>query len=234
MIDLSVRIDEPEILDTLECGEEEMLKALRFHRMTNRYSGGNAVILGRLKKYSASWPKNQAIRILDVGAGLADIDLKMRDGAKGAGHRVEITALELVPQIANLAGRASGRFENLKILQGDIFSHPFEKGSFDYATTSLFLHHMPQERLKPLLLKLDEISSRGLILSDLNRSLAVYGAVTLLTRLAGDCISRHDGPLSVRRAFRPEELQRLADEAGLKYLQAKREPFFRLSLAGGK
>jgi hypothetical protein len=58
--------------------------------------------------------------------------------------------------------------------------------------------------------------------------------VWLLSRLAGDDIVRHDGPLSVRRAFLSEDLSRAAEEAGLDYLRVRRHPWFRLSLAGEK
>jgi len=47
-------------------------------------------------------------------------------------------------------------------------------------------------------------------------------------------VVRHDGPLSVRRAFTVHELARLAAGLGLSYLQARQERPFRLSLAGEK
>jgi hypothetical protein len=55
-----------------------------------------------------------------------------------------------------------------------------------------------------------------------------------LSALAGNVIVRHDGPLSVRRAFTLPELSRLVHELDLRYLRARRESPFRLSLAGQK
>jgi hypothetical protein len=51
-------------------------------------------------------------------------------------------------------------------------------------------------------------------------------------------MTRHDGPLSVRRAFRPEELIELGARAGVRLIRCYRRPFFRLvavfeGLAGG-
>jgi hypothetical protein len=50
----------------------------------------------------------------------------------------------------------------------------------------------------------------------------------------GNTIVRHDAPASVRRAFRRSELDQLARQAGLDYLAAREEPWFRVSLAGEK
>ena len=37
-------------------------------------------------------------------------------------------------------------------------------------------------------------------------------------------VSRHDGPLSVRRAYSPEELRALAERAGIDRLRIVRHP----------
>jgi hypothetical protein len=47
-------------------------------------------------------------------------------------------------------------------------------------------------------------------------------------------VVRHDGPVSVRRAFTVSELEELARRAGLGYLSARRHAGFRLSLTGAK
>jgi hypothetical protein len=78
------------------------------------------------------------------------------------------------------------------------------------------------------------LARRGIIISDLHRTLLSYSAVSLLSYLIGNKIVRHDGPLSVRRAFTIPELNDLARAAGLPYLQASIEPWFRTSLSGEK
>ena len=57
------------------------------------------------------------------------------------------------------------------------------------------------------LVKLDRIASKGMILSDLERSKGGFRAVSFLARLIGNRIVRHDGPLSVRKAFTLPELE---------------------------
>src|SRR5438105_1442602 len=144
-------------MDTLECGTDEMRAALRFLEMSNRHFGGTRVILKHLEAFSKAWKPGEEIRILDVGAGLADIDRQVIAWAKEKHLRVTITALELVPQIAELARNASRNIPNLSIEAKDIFSYPYGDHSFDYVAASLFLHHMPSSQLENILKKFDAI-----------------------------------------------------------------------------
>ncbi len=75
-------------------------------------------------------------------------------------------------------------------------------------------------------------AARGVIISDLRRSRPAYLAVSLSGRVLGNAVVRHDAPLSVRRAFTLAELRAIADEAGLPWLRAGDERWFRVSLAG--
>jgi hypothetical protein len=58
------------------------------------------------------------------------------------------------------------------------------------------------------------------VVNDLLRAWWSWTLVWLATRLlARHRFSRHDGPLSVRRAYAPRELRALADKAGLTTLR---------------
>ena len=106
--------------------------------------------------------------------------------------------------------------------------------TYDYVTASLFLHHVPPEKQIEILKLFDRIARRGILVSDLNRSFSGWISVGAASFLFGNHITRHDGPLSVRRAFTVAELGEMANAAGLSYLKAEREPWFRVSLTGEK
>ena len=60
------------------------------------------------------------------------------------------------------------------------------------------------------------VARRGVIVNDLVRGWFGYLGAWLLTRVLSDNpLTRHDGPLSVRRAYTPVEMARLAERAGL-------------------
>ena len=63
---------------------------------------------------------------------------------------------------------------------------------------------------------MDKAARAGIVVNDLARSRTAYGLVWLVTRLfARNRMSRHDGPVSVRRAYARDELAALAGRAGL-------------------
>jgi len=207
---------------------------LSFLGTTTRWFGGARVILRRFDEWQTRWPANTLIRVLDVGTGGAELPIEMVRWARRRGRRIAVTALELVPDIAAVARDNAGAYSEITVRVADVAA--LERGGeqFDYVVASLLFHHIPPERSADTLRLFDRLSARGMIVSDLERSPAGLVAVSLLSHLIGNAVVRHDGPLSVRRAFRVEELTALAVETGLNYLTARSEPFFRVSLSGEK
>jgi SAM-dependent methyltransferase len=147
---------------------------------------------------------------------------------------IHITAVDTDPEIVKIAREKTASFPEIAVREGDLFKMRLQEDAFDYVTASLFLHHCAPGRTAHALRVLDSLARRGVIVSDLLRSARSYRAVTFLSWTAGNRVVRHDGPLSVRRAFTRHELQALAQDAGLAYLKAGAHPWFRLSLAGEK
>ena len=73
----------------------------------------------------------------------------------------------------------------------------------------------------------DLAARRAVIVNDLLRTRLAFGLVWLATRLLR-ChpISRHDGPLSVRRAYSAAELTTLAQKAGITTLTVRAHPIY--------
>jgi len=103
-------------------------------------------------------------------------------------------------------------------VRGDALRLPFRDGSFDYVTTSLFLHHLSDAELVQALREFDRVARRGLVMNDLLRRTRLYLWTKVFTLFANEYV-RHDGPLSVRKAFTLDELRRLA--APLPYLKTR-------------
>src|ERR1700682_1619566 len=79
------------------------------------------------------------------------------------------------------------------------------------------------------------VARHAIVVIDLYRSRPALAGAWLATHvLAGSRLTRHDGPLSVLRAYRPAELWDLAREAGLESVQVRRRPFFRQTLIAFK
>jgi ubiquinone/menaquinone biosynthesis C-methylase UbiE len=165
------------------------------------------------------------ISLLDVGTGGADIPIALiqhwrRRGRTltvlGVDQRAEILAAAVAerPQVATTAG--------LTLRVADGRSLPFDDDAFDIAHASLVLHHLEPDGAASLLVEMARVARLGIVVNDLGRGRLAWLGAWLLTRLATrNPFTRHDGPLSVRRAYSLTEARSLSMEAGLRIVYEK-------------
>jgi SAM-dependent methyltransferase len=204
MVDLSRRIDEPELLD-LGVSDEEARRSLADLRFVNRWLGNRQRFLRTLRPYLAVHPRTA--RLLDVGCGSGDVPAFV---VAGAG--VPVLAVGLDAKELHLRALPP----TVKPVRGDVRALPFAPGSFDVVTASLFLHHFGDQELPEVLRGLWRLARRALVVNDLRRARVpyVFGQATfrLLFRTH---VSVEDGLLSIRRGFTPGELAAAFATAGI-------------------
>ena len=168
-------------------------------------------------------------RVLDLGTGGADIPVALVRWARARGFRVTVLAMDVQPEVLACAGPAARALPEVRLVAGDAVHPPVRAGGVDLTLCSLTLHHLSEPAVGALLRLMADVSRLGFVVSDLRRSRVAYAAVWLATRLISkNRITRHDGPLSVRRAYTATELAALSTAAGLPEVQWRRAPFFRL------
>jgi ubiquinone/menaquinone biosynthesis C-methylase UbiE len=177
------------------------------------------------------------MRVLDVGAGNGEVAIGLARWAAAARRSWRVAALDLSAAASALAHRrvrASDAVGAVAALRGDALRLPFADASFDAAYTVLTLHHFDDAAAVALLREMARVVRRLVVVNDLERSrAALLGARALAASVWRDNrITRHDGPLSVRRAFTPAELLELAERAGLRRTTVRRRIAFRLVLEG--
>lgn len=198
---------------------------LRDLARVNLWLGGQKLSWQALHYLLRELPEDRPVRLLDVGTGAADIPLALLRRARENGRRLEIVATDVRPEIIGTARRrldgAPGL--ELELATPDRLDHP--SASFDIVHASLVAHHLEPPGAARLLKEMARVASLGVIVNDLFRRWHAWLGAWLLTRLAtGNRYTRHDGPLSVRRAYQPAELARLAREAGLRPERLLRDP----------
>jgi SAM-dependent methyltransferase len=199
----------------------------------NRTLGGSRVVLKELAPLLGRLPS--PVRILDVGTGYADIPRAIARWARRRGIGVEIEALDRSPEIVGLARQACRDYPEIRVRPGDGLALPHGAGAAHVTLASLLLHHMEGDEPVRLLRGLYKAASRAVIVNDLRRGrLALAATWTGLRLLSGEPLIRHDGPLSVRRAFTPGEALALAREAGWARPRVSRYPLFRMALVAEK
>lgn len=195
--------------------------------LANRYFGGTGAVKSALRDVPAH-------TILDVGTGIADIPAELRRVARETGADLRITCLDNNETLLRYArGRYAGD-EALTFLAADGKRLPFEDGTFDVAMCNLALHHFDPPDAVELLRELRRVSRMTPIVTDLLRSPLTYYATLLFTRLfSRNPLTRHDGPLSARRAYTIEEALSLANHAGWRAPSARPYMFIRMVLRDG-
>lgn len=227
-------VEDPELMDHSPVEDGELRRTLDFLAWVNRFFGGLGPVLAHLALWSEAWPKGRTTTVLDVGTGGAELPLALLRWSRASGVDLRVTGIDPVPAIAAIARENAAADSRVEILETDLRSLAATGRRFDYVIGSLLLHHIPEAERVAALQAADALAARGVLFVDLRRCRAGYWGARLLTGLFGNRITRHDGPLSVRKGFQARELDALALKAGLTYLRASEQPFFRLSLAGEK
>ena len=180
----------------------------------NRWLGGTSALTRHLYPRLAATPG--PLLLLDLGAGSAELPLALARWARRGGRRLHAIGLDWAARnLAVARTRVSGARE-VSLLQADAGRLPLAPGSVDFVVASLFMHHFAPEALVAMLRGAFAAARRGLVMSDLVRGwLPLLGFRLVQPLLARHPFTRHDGALSIRRAYTPDELRRLAAAAGL-------------------
>jgi SAM-dependent methyltransferase len=193
----------------------------------NRWLGGVGPVCREVRRTGAR-------TILDVGSGAGDVPHALvRDGRR-RGVDVRVTCLDRSAQMLAIARRRTGGDDRLTFVRGEGERLPFDDASFDVVTCTLALHHFEPEPARALLRELRRVARLTPIVADLARSPLAYAATWCYARLASrNRLTRHDAPLSVRRAYVPHEAVALAVDAGWRAPYARHEAFFRMTVLDG-
>jgi ubiquinone/menaquinone biosynthesis C-methylase UbiE len=212
---LPTRIDGHEWLDQGHGTPEAIDRSLGDLGRINRWLGGMRGLASYLYPRILRC-RNDHVRVLDLGAGGCAIPEAVARWARHAGISLDIYALDL--QLAHLqwARRNLQSWSEITFIQGDVHALPFAESSVDFVISSLFMHHLTAQELTQVLPQWARLARQSLIMTDLVRHPAPYWFMKATSPIfARSSITRHDAAVSIRRAYRPHELQQIAAEAGL-------------------
>jgi ubiquinone/menaquinone biosynthesis C-methylase UbiE len=191
---------------------------LRDLQRVNRLLGGTSLSRRAIDALVLPDAASRTIRLLDVGTGAADIPVALLASWRAAGRELEVTAIDSRPEVIAAATERFGlaNVSGLRLAVADGLELPFETGAFDIAHASLVLHHLEPDPAVELLREMRRVARLGVVVNDLARGRLAHVGAWLLAHLAtGNAFTRHDAPLSVRRAYTVEEARALFQRAGL-------------------
>jgi ubiquinone/menaquinone biosynthesis C-methylase UbiE len=188
----------------------------------NAWFGGYRLTFRALARVADGAPRARRWVVVDVGGGRGDFARRLREHARRRGRPLHVVVVDRDPDVLARARDASAA---VSIVRADATALPFREASVDVVTMCLTLHHMEPDAAATSLREMYTAARGAVIVNDLLRTRLSLCLVWLATRvLRCHPISRHDGPLSVRRSYSPEELRTLAEKAGVPLPRFSRYP----------
>lgn len=158
--------------------------------------------------------------VLDVGTGAADIPMALIEATAATGRPLRVTAIDSRVEVLDAARDVDARLAGaagLDLVVGDGRSLPWPDRAFDVVHASLVLHHLEPADAIAFLVEAARVARHGVVVNDLVRARHHWlGARALLAATTRNRYTRHDGPLSVRRAYTRVELRALLAAGGLR------------------
>jgi ubiquinone/menaquinone biosynthesis C-methylase UbiE len=192
----------------------------------NAWFGGHALSLARVRRVARALPRERTLCVLDVGGGDGAFARRVARWARRAGRAVRVIVLDADETTARLAAAACVDYPEIAVLTADARALPLGAGWADVVHAGLTLHHLEPDAAVPALRDMRRVCRGRLVVNDLTRTPLTLGLVWLVTRLLPvHWMSRHDGPMSVRRAYAPRELGDLFGAAGVTPATVTRYPW---------
>lgn len=209
------RATELERIDTGDYTPEEYATFLREIAFINRYLGdGRALKKSLLREIEEK--DLPEFSVLDVGCGSGELLRMIAEFAAKSKRNASLTGIDINPISSATTRSASREFPEIASVQGDAFQLPFSDGTFDYAISSLFFHHLTDEQIPIVIKEMSRVSRREIFVIDLHRDPVAYVGYKLFCAVFRISeLVRQDGSLSIRKGFRAGELSRFAAKAGL-------------------
>lgn len=200
-------------------------KNLKELDILNRNLRGHAISMEGIKQMVVN--RQKLYHIADIGCGSGDVLKYMARWARSNSYGVQLTGVDKNPYAIEYLKRNCSAYPEIKGVVSNYMDFLQSAQEIDIVHCALFCHHLASKELIELFMALKQNTRVGFVINDLNRSpIAYYGAWAMTRLLNGTALSKHDGPVSVLRAFTRDELQELLHAAGIKkFLIQWRWPF---------
>lgn len=216
MFSLTHRINQNELMDDPGISfpefQQTLLEIEKINRVTGAYAPTLKAIAALAKPHRQ---EHRPLRILDIGFGNGDFLRRIASWAKQQGLVVELTGIDLNPWAERAAKSITPTDLKIQYVTKNIFEFvPAEP--YHIIINSLFTHHLTNDEIVRVMQWKTKQALLGWVINDLHRHVVPYYFIWAYVRLFGfNRLVRHDAPLSVARAFRRHDWQRLTQQARL-------------------
>lgn len=215
MIDLQQRSNAPELMDGDDVSQAEFSACMDDLARVNTVTLARRPTLDFIDRALQATTPDRVLCVVDVGFGAGDMLRAIRRLAVRRGRDIRLIGIDLNPRSALAAKKATPADMDIEYRTGDYAAWPGDE-PIDMVISSLVTHHMREAEILAFLGWMEAQSRVGWLINDLHRHrFPYYGFRTLSTVLRWHPFVRHDGPLSIARAFTRGDWEQRLKTAGI-------------------
>jgi SAM-dependent methyltransferase len=198
------------------CSYHDLRACLHDIAAVNRLTLAHRPTLSWLDELVDSQPlPTSPLRIVDVGCGYGDMLRRIEVWAAKRKLAVTLTGIDLNPAAIRAAKEATPPSQRIDWLIGDALAD-HTTGPIDIILSTLLTHHLPNTEIVRFLDWMENRALRGWFINDLHRQPVPYHLFRLWARLSRlHAFVQHDGPVSIRRSFIPQDWDDLCSAAAI-------------------
>lgn len=207
------RSSEPEWMDGDDVPQDQFAACIEDLAQVNTLTLAHPPTLAFIARALDAAGPDRELTIVDVGFGAGDMLRRVARLVARRNRRARLIGYDINPRSAPVARRLTPPSAQVEYRTGNAFAVP---EPVDLVISSLVTHHMTDEEIVRFLTWMERTAALGWFVNDLHRHwLAFHGFRLLSAAMRWHPFVRHDGPLSVARAFRRDEWRHLLSQAAV-------------------
>jgi SAM-dependent methyltransferase len=219
------------MMDDPDIPRDLLYKNLRELDFLNRYTLGHQHSIRALEKLLPD--RNGTLHVVDLGCGSGDTLKQMARWARKKQIPARFTGVDNNPEIIAYLREHCKDYPEITGIDTSYQDYVAANEEVDVYHCSLFTHHLEHHELLDLFSHFKSYPRLGFVVSDILRSpFAYYGSIILTQLGNGSSLARHDGPISVLKGFRLQEIRDLLAEAEVSDYDIRTAMGFRFILSG--
>ncbi|WP_047495916.1 methyltransferase [Terriglobus sp. TAA 43] len=212
LVDLSTRVDLDELMDG-PCTYEDYRSCLQSLEDVNQLLHGYQPTLEWLRTHFGK--QDRPLHLVDVGSGGGGLLRHIENDRAFRGQFASLTGIDLNPRAARFCNEETGTDSSVEWFTGDVFTYR-PPHNIDLVVSSLFTHHLTEDEIVRFIQWMENQARDGWFINDLRRSaFSFYSFRALAWAMRWHRFVQHDGPVSIRRGFLPEDWIRMCTAAGI-------------------
>lgn len=215
MPNLSRRSHLPEWMDGEDVSQAEYSACMTDLAQVNTLTLARRPTLAFVDRALRNMPANRVLTVVDVGFGAGDMLRAASRLAKRRGRHLRLIGIDLNPRSEPMARGVTPPGMDIEYRTGDLFAWAPDE-PIDIIISSLVTHHMDDDEIVRFVRFMEERAAVGWLINDLHRHALPYHFFRLFSAaMRWHPFVRHDGPLSIARAFTRADWVVLLGQAGV-------------------